>query len=79
MDKSLPLGVTATLASEELEVLAVAIDGEIKVVFTRGVPYVKVKKFAERYGGEIRLQKVRATYEVLPSNRIYDTSPQVVY
>ena len=77
--ESLPLGVTASLASEEVEVLAVAIDGEIKVVFSRGVPYVKVKRFAERYGGEIRLQTVRATYEVLPTNRVYDTSPKVVY
>lgn len=77
--ESLPLGVTASLASEELEVLAVAIDGQIALVFPRGFPYVKVKRFAEKYNGEIRLQKIRATYEVLPDNKFYDTSPKVMY
>lgn len=76
---SLPLGLTASLASQELEVLAVAIDGQIAVVFPRGFPYAKVKRFADKYKGEIRLQKIRATYEVLPDNRVYDTSPLVKY
>jgi hypothetical protein len=77
--ESLPLGVTASLSSEELWVLAIAIDGKIALVFPRGFPYVKVKKFADKYGGEIRLQRIRATYEVLPDNKFYDTSPKVKY
>jgi hypothetical protein len=77
--QSLPLALTACIETETLQVLAVAIDGEIKVVFPRGTNYMKVKRFALKHGGEIRLQTIRATYEILPDNEPYDTSPKVLY
>lgn len=77
--ESLPLAVTAHLQTQEITVLAVAIDGKIALVFPPSFPYAKVKRFSDKYDGEIRLQRVRATYEILPDNKVYDTSPLVNY
>lgn len=77
--ESLPLALTASLETQVLEHLAVAINGEIAFVFPRGTSYIKVKHFAEKYRGEIRLVEVRCTYEILPNNKVYDTSPKVLY
>lgn len=77
---SLPLAATAVIGEQILNHLAIASDGEVLVVFPRGTPYVKIKRLADRLpNSEIRVQKVRVTYEVLEENEVYDTSPKVKY
>lgn len=77
---SLPLGPTACLSSRVLKHICIAVDNEIMLVFPRGIPYAKIKKLADSIpGSELRLIKVRTTYEVLTENEVYDTSAKVTY
>jgi hypothetical protein len=58
--------------------LGIAQKGKILFLFPRGVPYIYVKRLADKMpGAHIRLVKVRATYEILPENEYYDTSASV--
>lgn len=75
---SLPLGSTAVLSPRVLNHLALAVDGEIAVVFLRGIPYAKIKRMADKIpGSEIRIQKVKVSYEILDENEHYDTSASI--
>ena len=75
-----PLAFIAVLETQTANVLAIAVKGEVILLFPRTTPYEKVRKLQKRIpGSEIRLQKVRVTYEVLEDNEIYDTSPKVKY
>lgn len=75
---SLPLASSAVLDSETLHHLAIAYQGEIIFLFPRGTPYAHVRRLASKIPrAEIRLQMVRATYEPLEHNEVYDTSASV--
>lgn len=78
---SLPLADTAALRTQVLYHVGVAVDGEIAYIFPRGTPYAKIKRFEESISGktELRLCKVKTTYEVLEENEVYDTSAKVMY
>ena len=79
--RSLPLADTATVSPRILEHVGIAVNGEIVFVFPRGTSYAKIKRFSESFEGkvELRLCKVKTTYEVLEENRYYDTSAKVMY
>lgn len=78
MDKSLPLADTASLAPRIENHLCIALNGEIFLVFARGKPYIEIKRIADMWpGSEIRVVKVKATYEILPENYYYDTSASI--
>lgn len=53
------------------------VNGELAFAFRRGTPYAKVKRFADLIGGEVYLVDCRISYELLPTNRYYDHSPQI--
>lgn len=77
---SLPLGSIAAISPKVLDHVGIAIDGKVEFIFPRGTPYMKIKKFADKTpGSEIRLIKVKVTYEILEENEIYDTSAKVSY
>lgn len=77
--KPLPLAETAVLGPRVDSHIAIAFDGAIQLVFPRGVvPFVEIQRMAKRIpGSEIRLIKVRTTYQVLEDNCYYDTSASV--
>lgn len=77
---SLPIASTASLHEQVLTHLALAVNGEIILVFHRSTTYHRVKKVADKIpNSQIRLQQVRVTYEILADNEVYDTSPKVKY
>lgn len=76
--KNLPLSDTAVLSPRVQPHLALAVEGEIKVVFPRSTPYAKIERIAESYNGEIYTVNVRVSYEILQDdNELYDHSPRV--
>jgi hypothetical protein len=78
LDRPLPLADTAVIAPRVQDHLSIAVGGEIFLVFPRGVAYIKVKRIADKWpGSEIRLIKVRTTYEILEENHYYDTSASI--
>ncbi len=73
--KNIPLAPSAVLSPRIQPHLALAIDGEIWVVFPRSTPYAEIEKLKKKYDGEIYKCKVRVSYEVLDDNEYYDHSP----
>lgn len=75
---NLPLSPTAVLDERVENHLAIAVGGEIFIVFPRGLPYVKIKAIADMWpNSHIRLVKVKQTYEILDENVYYDTSASI--
>lgn len=77
--ENLSLAESAGIATHITECLGIAIGGQIAYTFRRGTSYAKVKKFADKLGGEVYTVRCRVTYEILPENKYYDTSPKVSY
>lgn len=75
--KNVPLDDTAVLSPRIVSLLGLKKDGEIIVVFPLGTPYTRIKKIADRHEAEIYRCYARVSYEILPGNEFYDTSPQV--
>lgn len=75
---NIPLSESAVLSPRVQPHLALAIDGEITIVFPRSTPYAKIERIAEKYNGEIYKVNVRVSYEILEDdNELYDHSPKV--
>lgn len=75
--ENVPLASTASVATHVSQCLGIMVNGELAFAFRRGTPYAKVKRFADLIGGEVYLVDCRISYELLPTNRYYDHSPQI--
>lgn len=75
--KNIPLSPSAVLSPRIQWHLALAVNGEILIVFPRATPFAVIDALAEKYGGEVYKVQAKISYEILTVNEYYDHSPRI--